>query len=275
MNPASLLVCAINFAIVWGITIGEGGDYPDIKSAFQNSSDGDVLYLQSGTFSGINNTNLNLSGKDISLVGNETVIDCLGSLESPTRFFYLQGGYENNTLFLSKMTVQNCNVLEGGDDLLDKGGAIYISSNYSSLVVDDVIFLNNSAIYGGAIFVEGGRLTNQNNSGTPAQLTITGSQFENNYAELGGAIYANNGLLSVQTTEFTRNSANEGGGIYALRSPGTYVSTEFKNNSATDAGGALSLQTSSRGIFTNCLFESNSAEGDGGAWNCEGNCLLP
>lgn len=113
------------------------------------------------------------------------------------------------------------------DNTAVRGGAIF-NLNYDQLLdVDNCIFTNNNALYfGGAIY---------NNDGN---VTVKGSFFTGNSApEIGGAIY-NEGILNVMGCIFTGNTANNGGAIYNWRTL-TVTGSTFTRNLATSRGGAI------------------------------------
>ena len=110
------------------------------------------------------------------------------------------------------------------DDVKSQGGAIYTHfidvTDYSYNVVKGFVFINNSAYYGGAVY-----LNNKN------QVTFESCYFENNKADRddgeGAAIYADSSStkLSLINNIFANNEAHDDWGIYNC---GSYVI--IKNN---------------------------------------------
>ena len=105
-----------------------------------------------------------------------------------------------------------------------------------TLVLRNSTVQNSSAIYGGAIFSDGG------------DVTIIDSRFINNSTEeswasdtgLGGAIF-NSGILNISNSVFSANSASDGGALLN-RGPKAKLSvtrSRFESNSATKMGGAI------------------------------------
>ncbi len=142
-----------------------------------------------------------------------------------------------------------------------RGGAIF-NLNYNLLLnVDNCIFTDNNATYnfGGAIY---------NNDGN---VTVAGSIFTNNSApNRGGAVY-NEGLLNVIGCTFTGNNVIFGGAIYNW---GTLIvdNCNFTDNSATN-GGAIYNQGSL--TINNCTFTNNKATDSGGViYNYGSSCYL-
>ncbi len=153
-------------------------------------------------------------------------------------FLTIEEGY---TVILTDMTITGC--------YDETGGAIL---NHGTLILENVIFKDNSAERGAAILNVG-------------DLTIEGSTFESNTVTAsGGAIYnSEDGTVTISGSEFEENSANSNGG--AIASAGTIEidSTEFLDNTATD-GGAIRLADGDLTI-TSSTFTSNTATNYGGA----------
>ena len=121
------------------------------------------------------------------------------------------------------------------------GAAIY--DNEGSLVVKDCKFYNNTGIgpgsagtsssQGGAILVMG-----------EAAADISGSEFINNTADLGGAVAISSGAtgtFTIDNCDFIENTANNyGGAIYQYTDESSIVisDSDFTKNSAI-AGGAI------------------------------------
>ncbi len=123
-----------------------------------------------------------------------------------------------------------------------QSSAIDIVSS-GEVIIDDMRFLNNNAAdnesFGGAI-----------NGTTVGWLRVYNSEFNNNQADKGGAIYLNSSLLEVENSEFSNNTANEGGAIYNF-GPGnsgvvTFIirNSHFNNNQNTLAVGIHKLDIS-------------------------------
>ena len=127
------------------------------------------------------------------------------------------------------------------------GGLFYSDYPYSS-DIKNLIFTNNSAKLGGAIYV-----------GT-ATVKITNASLESNAAENGGGIY-NTGRLSLDKINLKSNSANNGGGIYS-KSNLIIKNSLASYNNATRYGGAI--YNSAEISMDNINFTSNEANYGGG-----------
>lgn len=139
-----------------------------------------------------------------------------------------------------------------------------------TLTIDDLTVLNGRSLpvvllgetdsVGGAIFSLG-------------QLIIRGSQFTNNLAVAGGAVFSRDSYIQIESTTFTTNRTSEdggsgGGALKVIYSSGTVAGSTFFQNSARLNGGAINLHLSSDVTFAieDCVFEQNRTEGSlGGA----------
>jgi predicted outer membrane repeat protein len=192
----------------------------------------------------------------------------------------------------STLTIQD-GVVFSSNTASQQGGAILTKGTMN--IGQNVIFEDNSALNGGAIF--SGKASND--TFTPQYFTVTvgdGAQFNNNSAEDGGAIYTNvNSAFNLgDNVSFTNNNASGNGGAIASLSPSgvsTGINSVFEGNSAAsggavytgspyafvdigrsaqfisnsaDYGGAI-YNGGTTSTLTNAVFTGNTAEHDGGA----------
>lgn len=158
------------------------------------------------------------------------------------------------------------------------GGAIYVGSNIlpdlpegsiNSLKLGKSTFTGNSAVSGGAIFVDAV-------AGKADQSVIeiaSGSEFIDNKANggTGGAIYNRGTIAPLDNVTFKGNTSTAGGGAI-LNSGGEMeiVNSTFTENSSESGGGAIyniardNTYDSSMKI-SNTLFENNYSKTNGGA----------
>jgi predicted outer membrane repeat protein len=177
--------------------------------------------------------------------------------------------FVTGTLTLNRVTIQNGGSRDGAirnnpggvlnvnhsrfiDNHADySGGAIF---NFEGTVsINKSMFRNNSAFYGGAILSDGvitivdsqimhndapygGGFMNVN-EGT--QATIYGTRFIGNTGDIGGAIYLDNGTVSMAYTVFANNSAlRAGGAVYAgWSADATLRCVHFGHNTPEDWSG--------------------------------------
>lgn len=140
------------------------------------------------------------------------------------------------------------------------------TSTFAHLELNNLNLINGKASMGGSIYTKYG------------SVSIQKSSFVNNTAYSGdfvggGALGMMMSTLNISDSEFIGNQSPDSnfgsGGAIDMMWPfwGTIKNTNFKNNSTFNSGGAVNIthKTFSPIEFTNCLFESNSASGMGGA----------
>lgn len=94
---------------------------------------------------------------------------------------------------------------------------------------------------------------------THSTLTLLDTTIENNNADYGGGLIASgNSVLTISGVEFNSNFANEGGAVYATDTDSTFVNTVFIFNVA-GPGGAVSLYGGTH-TFDECTFSYNYAD---------------
>ncbi|MBR1611162.1 MAG: hypothetical protein IJ672_06745, partial [Methanobrevibacter sp.] len=102
----------------------------------------------------------------------------------------------------------------------EDGGAInwHLGTNAT---VDTSTFVNNTAIRGGALFING------------SDGNVKGSNFTANEAILGGSVYLNNEGLTIGDSKFSENVAVQGGAIYVGADNNNIAGSSFNYNNAT------------------------------------------
>jgi predicted outer membrane repeat protein len=200
-----------------------------------------------------------ITNKQVNITGNGTTLD--GGLI--TRLFYLAA---QAVLRLAGPL----DIINGKDDG-GNGGAIYISSG-SSLDLFEVMFINNTAEYGGALYIadpEGGPLS---------VVTIDSCTFQSNNANMhGGAIYAVMAHMSVVNTNFDRGVSDAGrsGAIEMGFGSLAIRDSTISRNRGVGTGGAIyvnsigasrdAIDVKTNVSIYNSIFDSNEANGGGGA----------
>ena len=175
------------------------------------------------------------------------------------------------------------------------GGAIYnyVSTDYYGYVNNvpkntlyNCTFLNNSAMYGGAIYLPYGELSLSNckfinnsahwfggaiASDKDSKISVVGTIFENcrSVDDAGGAIYAFSTDLEVRDSTFNNCSANFAGAICSLNSEILISYSNFTNNLARYEGGAVYKMYGS-GTVIKSNFTKNAALNGGALFsdNC-------
>lgn len=127
--------------------------------------------------------------------------------------------------------------------------AIDIVNSTANNYIDETMFENFQGMPGGAIFMDNGF------------LTVTRSGFVDNVSDNGGAIYTNNGDLKAINCTFSGNQAsNEGGAIFFNGViSGQVLHCTFKNNSATVNGSQIAIPVPTGGS-AGVIFQNNAAE---------------
>ena len=228
----------------------------------------------------------------ITFVGCDGTFQFIGQMTIKGSSF---SGQDNSNVNVSRVSVSGSNVNILRSQFLSNtagtfrsfsssvGGALVISN--STVMIDNCLFENNKAKFGGAIFSE-----------MQSNITVLTTMFVSNHATgcdstencLGGAMYIDGtSTLSLHKSTFQNNTADESGGavfifllsadnsvveygnmgsLYSSVSSNTshvFEATTFNNNRASN-GGALYIYGSSITI-SNCDFTNNEVERYGGA----------
>ena len=134
------------------------------------------------------------------------------------------------------------------------GGAVY---THGTLELHHCLLENNKSTHSGALHV-GGR------------ATITGCVFRNNKATGGfaGALRLQGSQTIISKTSFVGNHAtNYGGAIQNNRASMTFTDCHFENNSSDADGGAIANWGGGKMTLTTCTFTANTADNGGAITN--------
>ena len=191
----------------------------------------------------------NITLKNVRILSNDIfIISASNTVFKDTHADGRGGAISSN--YLATMTFTNCTF---SNNSASYGGAIYVSRG--SIDMFNCSFENNSAIYGGAIYMG------------DVWLESHDSTFDNNNASmLGGAIASvSSRSLELNNNSFSDNSAGfEGGAIYSFMGNSFIFASSFTGNSA-NAGGALFIDTNTDVNITGNRFRKNSAKYSAGA----------
>ncbi len=173
------------------------GDYPTIQDAINAAAEGDTIVLDSGTFTGTGNRDLDYLGKAIVVRGLSgdpalSVIDCQGSSSEPHRGFYFHSA-ETPASILQDLTITNADVAGDGAGILCE----------SSPAITNCVFFQNHADRGAGIFAHGGSpvvsgckfVENEGRSRAggmallASQAAITDCLFTRNWGYMGSAVF--------------------------------------------------------------------------------------
>ncbi|MDP7122134.1 MAG: T9SS type A sorting domain-containing protein, partial [Candidatus Marinimicrobia bacterium] len=245
-----------------GVLLVPSAEYPTIQVAIDSASDGDMVLVADGIYTGTGNKELTWNGneKHITVMSANGPDSCIIDLEGSGRAFTFISGLGDDAIWITPEDVIAGFTIRNGSSS-SYGGAIYCYYGYQNDVsptISNCVFKNNTADYGGAITIDGG------------SSTITNCVFDSNSADYGGAVYigsagGDSGPL-FQNCTFLDNSAdlhwNGQGGAFYLSNISTSANcriwnNNFNGNSAPN-GGAIYFSTSSPDVTEN-LFTNNSA----------------
>ena len=248
MRCTMLVCCAIlalaftASATTYVIEPDGSGDFPTIQAAINASSDGDIIELADGTFTGAGNRDVDFAGRGVTVTSQggdpETcVIDCEGSEVDPHRGFVFQSDEGPES------TIEGITVTHGWADYY--GGGIFCDED-ASPTVSNCVLLDNEAAMGGGMC--GGSLS-----------TLTGCSFIGNESVRGGGL-ARAWATVLTDCEFFGNQARYGGAIYIRSSCSpTLTGCTFTANSALHSGGALHIELHCNPVLRYCTLTGNSA----------------
>ncbi len=175
--------------------------------------------------------------------------------------------------------------IQGGNTLgLSSDGGGFNIANGTSSTISNMIFRANTAINGGALFINAGNptvtnVTFTNNASTSsgaglfsmgsATPTLSNVNFTNNTCGNGGGIYVNSGTVTVNNAVFSGNTATGplgGAGMYVSNGGANAVLNKvvFSGNTAPNGGGMYTF--TSNPTLTNVIFTGNSATNQGGGY---------
>lgn len=130
-------------------------------------------------------------------------------------------------------------------------GRLFYVGSTGSLTLERVILKDGQQVsnYGGAIYSRG-------------ELKILDSTLSNNAVtgnNRGGAITHAGGVLQIERTDFIDNRAYQGAAIYVASGSANFTSVNFYSNRATDAGGGIYVGEFATLVMRDGLADSNTA----------------
>jgi hypothetical protein len=148
----------------------------------------------------------------------------------------LQHGTRGARVEKGHLTINNSRFIENiSTSNIDDGAGLLFNQNAYDLSIQNTQFTLNSVSgsrHGGAAYL---RVKN---------LTITDSVFDQNSSpRYGGALYINsvygNESAQITSSEFTNNTADSGGAVFSSSNNLIILDNQFQQNSASTQGGAL------------------------------------
>ena len=186
-----LLLCPFCYGRIISVDDDAPADFSTIQAAINAASNGDIVLVSDGTYTGLGNRDIDFNGKAITVRSEFGPEGCIIDCEKAGQGFYFHSG-ENAESVLDGFTIIDGYVETGS------GGAILLSD--SSGTITNCVFESNFARQGGAIACEN------------SSATITNCVFRSNSA----------GIQSMHSEE-----AGLGGAIYCI---GEYSSPAINSN---------------------------------------------
>ena len=217
-EPASVDMGSYKLKMDSGQVLGEeihvtGDSFTDIEKAINESSDGDIIYLKGGYYTGNQSISIN---KNLTILG--------GFEEGDGKYAILDARHLNRIFQINaQVTLHGIKFING--NTTDNGGAIYVNKDCTLI---DCIFTNNRAMEtGGAVHWGSG------------SVGINNCTFENNSASFGGANFFDYKVTNVSLTgNFINNTATLGGANFFIREVTNVSLTGNFINNAAGSGGA-------------------------------------
>ena len=201
--------------ILYATTIHVPGDCPTIQEGIGYASQGDTVFVHTGTYY----ERINFMGNDIVLMGEDresTVIDGQGG--QVVRF----DSQEGPDCIITGFTIRN-----GGN--CEYGGGICCWEGSNPTIIDNIVTGNHSSIFGGGIEVNGSSAIVESN------IVI-----HNTTAGWGGGIAYNGSHTLISKNIIMYNTASSGGGAIKIRhSSGVIENNIIAHNSAAVEGGGI------------------------------------
>ena len=255
-------------------TIYVPGDFSNIQAAIDSSVDGDVVQVDSGTYSGDGNRNIDFQGKAITVRSQDgpgkTTIDC-----TDHRGFYFHKDEGSDSVLhgftIAGGRVRGSEIPADGDSWNwssadPVGGGIFCE--FSSPTIVNCVIRDCSAELGGGIASVGGSPKIVN---CVIEQCIAGGLGPANSGGHGAGIGLIRGCEATIIDCVIRNNTayvnSRGAGVYCRQSTALLVNCDISYNSARGSlsGGGLYFGGFGAGVvLENCLISNNIAGAGGG-----------
>ena len=245
-----------------------GCDFTTIQSAIDDlgTVDGDTIFVDVGgthtEYAITVNKSLTIQGRGMDETTVEAAASCEAALD---RVFFVFKLSEDLTVTFKDISIKH-GKRENGGGIYNDGETVYVQTARVS---------ENCATSEGAGIVNGGTLYVTDSS------EINSNQADN-YG--GGILGLEDAVTEISDTSFHGNVASGwglfsdygGGAIYNDEGSLTVADSLFTSNQATAQHGGAVYQygTSSQGVISRSTFSSNSAEENGGAINNDGDLVI-
>ena len=246
-NEANIEIQEANSSLIVGDVNSNEGNFTELQNEVEKIPDNGILILDKNYTMGDSedtvslNKNITIDGQGITLKRSSSgYIFTSSQAVTLANINFINGGVVNR---LGSLTLINCSFINNIDESIYHGLDLFISSV-------DILNCNFHNMSGGAV------------NGGSQSLRITNTNFisckSNND---GGAIYWSGGEVVIDECNFTNNVFT----VYLYNVELDLKNSNFKHNNKT----ALWLNGNDAQI-SNCLFEGNSHDGDGGALHLVG-----
>jgi len=257
-------VCAARGACGATLYVGPAEAHLNIQAAIDAASNGDIIIVRDGTYTGPGNRDIEFRGKGIHLKsengpGNCTVSAQGTEAEMHCGFIFQSGGAD--------AALEGFTITGGYNDL---GGGIYISGS-APTILGNVIQMNTANDSGGGIWCDGeaqirGNTISQNtaigNGGgiyAIGQSTIIGNTIAGNTGKQnGGGIHSTDSSILENTIDGNSTWFYDGGGLYVTG--GVIAGNVIRGNSAARKGGGAYTRSP---LSNNVIANNTATDGAG------------
>lgn len=246
--------------------------FTNVQAAVDAASDGDVVKVAAGTYTGVNSygglSQVVYISKSVTIRGGYTpaFIEPPDPVANPTT---LDAQGQGRVLFIAgaiSPTIEGLRIT--GGYTLDYGGGAYISEA-SAKFIGNQVFSNTAVGYGGGLYVGGGSMIISNTiisntASTGGGVLLVG----------GGGVISNTGHATFNNNIVSYNTASYGGGIDLASSTAVLSNNIVSYNTAhlcggcSDGeayGGGLLIDQESDATLINTIIVENYAEKAGSA----------
>ena len=222
-------------------------EYSTIQAAIDSSTDGDIVWIADGIYTGQGNKDIDFNGKAITVRSENGPKNCIIDLENSGRGFIFQNGEDQNSI-LNGLTIKS-----GLVGYNQYGGGIMCY--YSGPRIENCIISHCQAFEGGAI-------------GTGGNISplIINCVIKDNKARSGGGVSGGDFILKDCSIYMNVATYSSGGGVYGGEDSHVIIRDCFiKNNVCLyyNQGGGVGFN-GAYSTVQNCLFIDNFAMGNGG-----------
>lgn len=198
-----------------GATLRVPADYSTIQGAIDAASDGYIVLVADGTYTGEGNKNLDFNGKAITVQSENGPDNCIIDCQADGRGFDFHSG-EGEDSVVSGFTIKNGRAIPGGgiwcsdgssptitnclishNTSLGHGGGIHCTSNSSPKIINCTIIGNEANDFGGGICCWGSE------SPTIMNCTVSGNLATRHD---GGGVHCCYGSLTIMNCIIWKNS---------------------------------------------------------------------